>query len=61
MLDKCHKRRRGALHMNFLFCSNPLDLNDVDFDYKQEFDISKKEGNKCALFSYEDMIEGMYK
>lgn len=46
---------------NFLYCDNPLENNKVDFDYEEEFNASKRKGNNCGLFSYEEMAEGRLK
>lgn len=47
--------------LNFIYCNHPLYNKKVDFDYEEEFEISKKAGNNCALFSYESMEDGKLK
>ncbi|KRN88809.1 hypothetical protein IV53_GL000779 [Ligilactobacillus ceti DSM 22408] len=47
--------------LNFIYCNHPLYKNKVDFGYEEEFEISKKLGNNCALFSFEDMADGKLK
>lgn len=42
--------------MNILFCSNPLNSNDVDYDYKKEYDTAKDSGFNVNLINFDELI-----
>lgn len=44
-------------NVNWIFCSHPLYKNEVDDDYKEEYEACKNKYN-CCLFSYEDLEQG---
>lgn len=41
-----------------LFCQNPLDANEVDPDYKEEFLNAKQSGLEILTMSFDDLIAG---
>ena len=48
---------RNLDDINFLFCNHPLYPQNVDENYKEEYQAAGLE-HSCALFSYEDMQLG---
>lgn len=51
---------RDLTDVNFLFCSHPLYPRRVDEDYEEEYQAAGLD-NACALFSYEEFMEGRLK
>ena len=51
---------RELTDVNFLFCNNSLYPCRVDEDYKKEYQAAGLD-NYCALFSYEEFMEGRLK
>jgi hypothetical protein len=43
---------------HILFCENPLESNEVDPDYEEEFGCAKNEGFDALLFNFEHLTEG---
>lgn len=48
----------GSFEFNYLFCNHPLYQRKPDEDYEIEYIAAQDNGNKVALFSYEDMEQG---
>ena len=46
-----------AKSINFIFCSHPLNKNNVDEDYFEEYQAAGL-NHSCVLFSYEDLENG---
>lgn len=44
--------------MRVLFCSNPLNNREVDYDYEQEYLAAKKAGITINLINFEELIQG---
>ncbi|MFB7142788.1 ATP-grasp domain-containing protein [Gottfriedia sp. NPDC056225] len=42
--------------MRILFCSDPLDRNQVDFDYKKEYLVAQNMGIKTELIALENLL-----
>lgn len=51
---------RDLSKVSFIFCNHPLYPRKVDEDYEDEYEAARKDF-ACALFSYEDFMEGKLK
>lgn len=51
---------RDLTNINFLFCNHPLYPHKVDEDYEEEYKSAKTD-HTCALFSYEEFLQGNLK
>ena len=50
----------GSAEISFLFCQHPFSPSQPDEDYESEY-RNIHQDHPCALFSYEDMLEGKLK
>lgn len=51
---------RALTNINFLFCNHPLYPHEVDEDYEEEYQSARIDYT-CALFSYEEFLQGTLK
>ncbi len=51
---------RDLTNINFLFCNHPLYPHKVDEDYEEEYQSARID-HTCALFSYEEFLQGNLK